>query len=58
MFYKMNTVDPPVPTGLTYEQLGLRQKIFSFVFTTKVLSYDPHAGQGHLSYDPHGIHKL
>jgi hypothetical protein len=28
--------------GLTYDQ---------------VLSYDPHAGQGHLSYDPHGVRK-
>jgi hypothetical protein len=28
--------------------------------TTKilVLTYDPHAGQGHLSYDPHGVLKL
>jgi hypothetical protein len=25
---------------------------------TKVLSYDPHAGQGHLTYDPHGVRKL
>jgi hypothetical protein len=37
------TVDPPVTTGLTYKQLGC---------------YDPHAGQGHLSYDPHGVRKL
>jgi hypothetical protein len=22
------------------------------------LCYDPHAGQGHLSYDPHGVRKL
>jgi hypothetical protein len=27
-------------------------------FMTKVLSYDPHAGQGHLSYDLHGVSKL
>jgi hypothetical protein len=24
----------------------------------QILSYDPHAGQGHLSYDPHGVRKL
>jgi hypothetical protein len=24
----------------------------------QILSYDPHAGQDHLSYDPHGVHKL
>jgi hypothetical protein len=24
----------------------------------QILSYDPHSGQGHLSYDPHGVRKL
>jgi hypothetical protein len=24
----------------------------------QILSYDPHAGQGHLSYDRHGVRKL
>jgi hypothetical protein len=24
----------------------------------QILSYDPHAGQDHLSYDPHGVCKL
>jgi hypothetical protein len=52
------TVDPRVTTGLTYEQLGLRPKLILVLTNDQILSYDPHAGQGHFSYDPHGVRKL
>jgi hypothetical protein len=47
----------------SYDRLDIRTtwvttKNFSFDLRPKVLSYDPHAGQGHLSYDPHGVRKL
>jgi hypothetical protein len=46
-----------------YDRLDIRTtwvttKILVLSYATKVLSYDPHAGQGHLSYDPHGVRKL
>jgi hypothetical protein len=46
----------------SYDQLDIRTtwvttKILVLTYD-QILSYDPHAGQGHLSYDPHGIHKL
>jgi hypothetical protein len=47
----------------SYDRLDIRTtwvttKNFSFGLATKVLSYDPHASQGHLSYDLHGVRKL
>jgi hypothetical protein len=39
---------------LSYNRLDIR----TTWVTTKLLSYDLRAGQGHLSYDPHGVHKL
>jgi hypothetical protein len=53
----MITVDPRVTTGFTYEQLGLRPKILVLTYDQS-LELDPHAGQGDLSYDPHGVRKL
>jgi hypothetical protein len=41
---------------LNFLQLKIKKK--KFLLATKVLSYDPNAGQGHLSYDPHGVRKL
>jgi hypothetical protein len=47
------TVDPRVT--LTYEQkTWVTTKILVLTYD-QILSYDPHAGQGHLSYDPHGV---
>jgi hypothetical protein len=58
-----NTVYIYIYTGpSSYDQLDIRTtwvmtKIFLLIFD-QVLSYDPHSGQGHLSYDPHGVRKL
>jgi hypothetical protein len=38
----------------SYDRLDIR----TTWVTTKVLSYDLNAGQGHFSYDPHGVCKL
>jgi hypothetical protein len=38
----------------SYDRLDIR----TTWVTTKVLSYDPNAGQGHLTYDPQGVRKL
>jgi hypothetical protein len=48
----------------SYDRLDIRTTwvtnkiILVLTYETKVLSYDPHAGQRHLSYDQHGVRKL
>jgi hypothetical protein len=46
----------------SYDRLDIRTtwvttKILVLTYD-QILSYDPHAGQDHLSYDPHGVRKL
>jgi hypothetical protein len=47
----------------SYDRLDIRKtwvtiKILVLTYDQdQILSYDPHAGQGHLSYDPHGVRK-
>jgi hypothetical protein len=46
----------------SYDRLDIRTtwvttKILVLIYD-QILSYDPNAGKGHLSYDPHGVHKF
>jgi hypothetical protein len=52
------TVDPRVTTGLTYEKLGLRQKIIVLTYDQSLELRPACRSGGHLGDDPHGIRKL